>query len=370
MESLFRSLCFVGIRELKRIGLRASCKPKHILHAIEKFAASDIDEDCASELFHFAGVCLEKKGYNDTSLIEQLKSNGFGFGSQRSLVWLWRFSSRQTKLTPGNSNERHIVDWNEMFHDTSKPIVVDIGSGMGASLLNLATLDKTDGAIKDVFDIDGALQMPWSDFNYAGTELNQAMVNFGNGIVSRDTTSQRRGRVNFFCMPAHEFLYQLEQYPGGIVLAMINYPSPYRLMDGNVGNSQLPLMQSGQFMVTRQVLQSIGALLYKSDGNGYFLFQTKCEDVAVHVKNECLDFARMEPNPCKYPIRDIECQYGTRGQRPKRLDDWLQMNPSIERAQGNTFSSASLLPHKGMPETEAQCILDHTVVHRILFKVA
>lgn len=369
MESLFKSLCCVGTHELKRIGFRTSCKSKHILHMVEKFAASGIEGEFVSELFHLAGVCLETKGHNDISLIGQLKRNDFGFGSQRSLVWLWRFSSRQTKLTPRCSNEETFLDWNEIFHDTSKPLVVDLGSGMGSSLLNLATLNITNDAMTCLFDKDGTLQMPWLGFNYAGAELNQAMVNFGNAIITRGTFSQRKGRVHFFCMPAQEFLDQLKRYPGRIALVMINFPSPYRFVAGNAGNSQLPSMQSGRFMVTRQVLQSISALLSKSDGNGFFLFQTKCEDIVVHVKNECLGFAGMEPVPCKHSVRHIDCQYIMRGQRPKRLDDWLQMNPSVERAQGIIYSSTSLLPPKGLPETEAQCILDGTVVHRIIFRV-
>ena len=94
---LFRTLTRVGIHELKRTGRRASFKPKHILHMVEKFAACDIQGQHAIDLYHAAGECLETKGYDDSGLIESLKDGNFGVHSPRPLIWLWRFSSRQKK---------------------------------------------------------------------------------------------------------------------------------------------------------------------------------------------------------------------------------------------------------------------------------
>ena len=369
MDSLFQSLGLIGIHELQRTGLRTSFRSKQILHYIEKFAASDIQGECASTLYRLAADYLRKKSYADSSLIEQLKIGNFSLSSQRPLVWLWRFSSRQRKEVPSSQSTtaRYHVYWEEIFHDPHKPLVVDIGSGMGASLLNLAILNSTAGDnAHGIFNSDGTLQMSWTDCNYAGAELNQAMVNFGNGIVSRDTSTRRKGRVHFFCIPAEQFLDQLERYPGEIVLIMINFPSPYRLVDRD-GNSQLPFIQSGQFMVTKRVLQSITSLLSRSAGIGIFLFQTKCEDVAVHVTNECHNLG-LECVDCYNPVKDIDLQYATSRKRPKRLKEWLQTNPLAKRAEGNCYSSSPFLQF-GQPETEAQCTLDNTVVHRCLYQV-
>jgi hypothetical protein len=340
---------------------------------VEKFAASNILGECALELYRVVGVCLEKKGFNDGTLIESLKNGSFGFQSHRPLLWLWRFSSRQKKIAPLNacvtkSVVTKNIEWTEIFHDISKPLVVDIGCGMGSSLLNLSTLNTILDTTKDHFDQDGSLQMPWSAYNYAGADLNQAMVNFGAGIVSRDTTI-RKGRVHFFCFSAEEFLNQLQHYPGGVALIMINFPSPYQLDTQNSGNSQLPSKHSGQFMVTKEVLQLIVCLLSRSDQNAFFLFQTKCEDVAVQVKEECLALGRLECVPCKNPVENIDYRYTQIGKRPKRVDQWLKAKRSRERAEGNMYSCTRLLPMIGQPETEAQCDHDNTVVHRCLFRL-
>ncbi len=238
---------------------------------------------------------------------------------------------------------------------------------VGASLLNLSTLTSNYDA--NVNAGGGDLQMAWSIFNYAGVDLNQAFVNFGNGIVSRD--SRRMGRVKYLCTSAEIFLSELRFYTGGTALIMINFPSPYRLSVTGSGNSQLPTMNANQFMVTKEILELISRLLSKSDdigGESFFLFQTKCEDVAVLVKNECLALGTLEPVLCKNPMKDIDIQYENRGKRPKREDDWLAAAPFAERAEGTMYSSTPLLPTVGHPETEVQCSHENYVVHRFLFR--
>ena len=367
---LFQILCRVGIYELKRTGLRASFQPKHILHMVEKFAASDIQGQYALELYNIAGIYLEKKKYNDTKLIENLKEGRFAFHFTRPLIWLWRFSSRQKKISPAEYAQRshdnvtvRSIKWSEFFKNTSKPLVVDIGSGMGASLLNLSTMARKDSKT-------GELNMDWPDCNFAGADLNQSFVNFGNGIISRDTTSQRRGRVHFFSLSAEDFLESIHTYPGRLALVMINFPSPYRLEVTEVGNSQLPSKYSNQFTVTEKVLVLVDRLLSRSNHegmNGIFLFQTKCEDMAVYVKNECLSLTSMESVSCKYSVKDVELEYSNSGKRQKRVDEWLRTSPA-ERAEGTMYSSRPLLPNTCLPETEVQCIYDKTIVHRLIFR--
>jgi len=369
-SSLFQNLSCIGIHELNRSGHRSSFKPKNILHMVEKFAASDIHGHQALELYRVAGVCLEKKGYIDARLIHSLKDGSFGFHCDRPLIWLWRFSSRQKKVSLSGfllkSNDGKNVNWDEIFDDTSKPLVCDVGSGMGASLLNLSVLASLDGSAKDKSNLDSdALQIPWSRCNYVGADLNRAMVRFGNGVISRDV-ARRSGRVHFLCFSAEDFLTELLFYPGGLSLIMINFPSPYRL-DG-AGNTQLPSKRSNQFMVTKKVLASIAELLDGKGAGGLFLFQTKCEDVAIHVKNECLSLGTMECVATQYPIEDIDLHYNKIGKRPKRVDEWLKDAQSAERAEGSTYSSTPLLPTAGRPETEVQCSHDNTVVHRVLFR--
>ncbi|KAL7534773.1 hypothetical protein ACHAXR_006069, partial [Thalassiosira sp. AJA248-18] len=351
--SLFQTLRCIGVHELKRAGLRASFKPKHILQMVEKFAACDTQH--AFDLYHIAGDILDKKGYIDSALIEKLKDGNFGFHCERPLIWLWRFSSRQKKVSEivSKSQEQRSIIWDNIFTDPSLPLVVDVGSGMGASLLNLSTLISRDESAEESSKADDhALQMTWSGFNYVGADLNLSMVNFGNGIISRDSTARRTGRAHFFCLSAEDFLIELHSYPGSVALIMINFPSPFRLAENGAGNSQLPSKHSNRFMVSKEVLASVAGLLSNNSGNGLFLFQTKCEDVAVHVKNDCLSLGTLECIPCNNSVDDIEHLYKTSGKRPKRVDEWLKATPSVERAEGRMFSNTPLLPKAGRPETE------------------
>mmetsp|Transcript_41507 Transcript_41507/g.88435 ORF Transcript_41507/g.88435 Transcript_41507/m.88435 type:complete len:640 (+) Transcript_41507:108-2027(+) len=364
-STLFQTLCCIGMHELERSGPRASFQPKNILHMVEKFAACDIRGQPALDLYHTAGVCLEKKGYRDARLIQSLKGGSFGFHSDRPLIWLWRFSSKQKKVSLSailsKAKDRRTVEWDQIFYDASKPLVCDIGSGMGTSLLNLSVLTSI-GRAKDNSNPSDELQMTWSRCNYVGADLNRAMVNFGNGIISRDK-ARRVGRVHFLCLSAEDFLTELCSYPGEISLAMINFPSPYRLC--GEGNLQLPSKDSDKFMVTKNVLLSIAELIGRE---GLFLFQTKCEDLAVHVKNECLSLGAMEFLPIQNSMKNVDIQYEKNGKRPKRVDEWLKVVPFVERAEGFMYSSASLLPKGGRPETEVQCSHDGSVVHRFILK--
>ena len=389
-KPFFQDLLCICIHELNRVGHRASFRSKYILHMVEKFAACDIRGKFALELYRIAGECLEQKDFSDLQLIQSLKDGTFGLNSDRPLLWLWRFSTRQrkvsivdfeasTKKVTKNSDgvvawdaveSTNAINWEDFFYDSSKPLVVDLGSGMGSSLLNLSTIISSDSR----FAIKNSLPIEWQGCNYVGADLNQNFVNFGNGIVSRDR--RRLGRVNFFCLTADDFLTKLQTYPGPTAMVMIHFPSPYRLMaldstegnDSHSGNSQLPFTFDG-FMVTRKLLVSISELLRRFEGDGILLFQTKCEDVAIHVKELGLSIGTLDCVKCESPVENIDMRYKeTSGKRPKRVDDWLRSTPSTERAEGVVWSSLPLLPGKCQPETEVQCNNERTIIHRCVFQ--
>ena len=145
-------------------------------------------------------------------------------------------------------------------------------------------------------------------------------------------------------------------------------------------------------MVSTGLLGLISTLLLPKSNNahhkdhaGVFLFQTKCEDVAVRVKNDCLSLRTMECIPCKCPVVNIDRIYddngkregkgngsgtgtGTSNGRPKRVEEWMKIDPLAERAEGKMWSSIPLLPTKGRPETEVQCEYESTIVHRCMFR--
>jgi len=245
---------------------------------------------------------------------------------------------------------------------------------MGASILNLSVLGCNDAKQRDCSD-DSRYQISvdWPNCNYLGGDLNPAFVNFGNGIVSRDR--RRIGRVSFVHRSAEELMANVLSYPGPISLIMIHFPSPYKLASSRgKGNSQLPSEGAVGFMVTTKLLQNISDLLCNNKSccgiqGGLFIFQTKCEDVAVNIKQLCESLESLECVQCKKYIIDIERIYEHKARvRPKRVDDWLDANPSAERAEGEVWSSVPLLPLKGRPETEIQCEHDNSVVHRCMFR--
>ncbi|KAL7477648.1 hypothetical protein ACHAW6_003447 [Cyclotella cf. meneghiniana] len=102
--------------------------------------------------------CLSgKEGHQICHLIESLKNRSFGFQSHMVLLWLWRFSSGQKKIGSLNtfmtqSTVIKTIYWKEIFHDISKPVVIDVGCGMGSSLLNLSV-----NTTQDQIDQDGSL---------------------------------------------------------------------------------------------------------------------------------------------------------------------------------------------------------------------
>jgi hypothetical protein len=323
---------------------------------VEKFAASDVCGEDAMQLYKIAADCLEKKNYNDKTYIESLRNGTFGFRG-RPLLWLWRFSSRQKKVKIDKESSNKCIDvinWQDVFHDTSKPLVVDIGSGMGTCILGLASTSSSSHE---------ELPIQWSQYNYAGVDLNQALVRFGNGVVSR-WPNARKGRAKFFCCPADNFLSKLKSYQGRITFIMVNFPSPYRLEAGERGNLQLPSAEN--FMVTNKLFELIRDL----GGNDatYFMFQTKCEDVAVYLKKECTINGMKGITAGDKAVENIDNIYSKNMYVPKRVKEWLRTHPHAERAEGHLFWSQPILPLDCLPETEIQCLSENKVVHRCLFK--
>ncbi len=358
-NSLFQNLVSIGIHELKRAGSRSSFPPKNILHIIEKFAASDVRKEYAMELYQIAADCLEKKNYKDTLYIENLRNGSFGFHG-RPLLWLWRFSSRQKKVEidhQGNRKWKDAINWQDEYQDTNRPLVVDIGSGMGTCILGLGSTSSEK--------VHEKLRIHWSECNYAGVDLNPALVRFGNGVASR-RSSAKKGRVKFFCCPADAFFSKLKSYQGRIALVLVNFPSPYRLDSGERGNLQLPSAEN--FIVTSKLLEQICTLARNDASETYFMFQTKCEDVAVYLKNECLRNGLSGITARDKAVDSIEDIYARNKSVPKRVNDWLHIEPRAERAEGNLFWSEPILPLDCLPETEIQCLNNNKVVHRCLFK--
>ena len=365
---IFEAIIRIAIHELKRTGDRSSFQSKYILQMVEKFAACGIASTSMLELYANAAECLQKKGFQDAELIASLRSGSFGLHSDRPLLWLWRFSARQKKIVLADANNSsECISWSSCFGDASKGLVVDIGCGLGVSLLNLSTISSHEPQHVTVDSKDLA-HMKWGDYNYVGADLNRQLIDYANGVVSRRNEIHGKKRVEFFCIPALQLLSDLKSYPGKIELITIHFPSPFRLQTATKkkGNAQLPQSRTDGFMISSDVAMMISELLNESLGS--LVFQTQCEDVAVYAKKLLLDTGSLECVHCVSPVEDVDARYRENsGIAPKRVQEWLNYTLDAERAEGKCWSSIPLMPAFGKPETEVNCEFQNTVVHQCLF---
>jgi hypothetical protein len=375
-ETLFHALGRMALHELGRIGKRTSFQNKHVLQMMEKIACSGLSGDIARVIFRTGGHCLKNKGYEDEQLIDNLINGNFSLHSDRPLLWLWRHSKRQKKpVIPfsddknlnGKGNE-NICDWKAIFDNPNNDLIVDIGCGMGVSLLGL---DKMSSSIKQT-DTNEVSSIDWTTCNFLGADLNPLMTEYADGIVSRYSTKKT---ICFLNLSASDLVRKIMWYPGKVRLIMVQFPSPFRLELSNknkrphipVGNSQLPDNLDG-FMISKSLLKLSSQLLEKRGGDGKIFFQTKCEDVAIYVKALALETQTLECIRVTDHVQSIEKVYEDAGRLPQRVVKWLDSTPGTERAEGPEWLSKYFLPEIARTETEVACKIDGSVVHRCLFR--
>eukprot|EP00979_Chaetoceros_neogracilis_P003792 scaffold659_cov260-Chaetoceros_neogracile.AAC.6 len=393
--SLFEALTFICLEEIMRFGERPSCRAMDIMHIVERIAASGVSNDTFRKLQKAAAKCLETKEVKDIEdlvrrgVVEILHQGKFELHSERSLLWIWRFSTRQRKqraflksaakhwdsqTSGGNTmasthNNPDIgtvdtlpLDWTRIFKDPTLPLVVDIGCGMGVSILGLSTLDEIDKTEDATFNLD------WSKCNFLGADLSNLGINFASSITAR---WDLRSNVHFTVGSAEDVMDQIkDSYPGSVELCMIQFPTPFRFKDKsdeglasvvNQGNQQLPTDAFSGFMVTQRLLESVRNTLNPECGR--LLLQSNVEDVAVFMNKLASDIS-FETLPAEKCVEKIE--EGKDGM-PQRTQKWISLGS--ERAKGLMWSAETFLPSKkGATETEVACSLNGTPVHRVLLK--
>lgn len=391
---IYDELAQVASEELLRFGSKNSCRSKDILHIVERFAMAGCVGSSVHQLHSVAADCLQIKMMNNTTdsiqdgddgsidynkIIKSLRDSSFGLHSERSLLGLWRFSTRQRKQRVFFENAArhfdgrfgkestmlHSIDddksdpyeWRALFKDPPRPLVVDVGSGMGVSLLGLAG-GKDAGTTGDE-----EIQLDWNKCNFVGVDLSRLAIRFAKGVSNRWELSNLR----FIVGQAEECIERLSTYPGPVKLAMIQFPTPYRYTNSREDeeasvaqgyNSQLPEdSEAGCFMVTEKLLRLIQEVLSR-DENGMLLVQSNCEDVAVRMKNIAETKAGFESVEFKNSVISLDAV-------TQRAQRWVENGG--DRAIGKSFSSLPLLPMSGRTETEVACLLDEKPVHRCLF---
>ena len=396
-NSVYNELADVAGEELLRFGNKSSCRAKDVLHIVERFAMAGVTGSSVQRLYGVAANCLETKVMTNATdciidgdesnidysgIIKSLRSStrhSFGLHSERSLLGVWRFSTRQRKqrvifenaakhydgkfgkesIAPQSADDTKEIDkydWTKLFEDPKRPLVVDVGSGMGVSLLGLSSTNN------DVIN-DEEIQIDWSECNFVGVDLSRLAIRYARGVSSR----WELDNLKFIVAPAEECIERLSSYPGPIQLAMIQFPTPYRYTadtedaEASVAqgyNAQLPKdSESGCFMVTEKLLSQIHRILSRQH-NGRLLVQSNCEDVAVRMKNIAETKAGFEAIEFENSVTSLDAV-------TQRAQRWVASGG--ERAIGKSFSSLPLLPMIGRTETEVACSLDGKPVHRCLF---
>ena len=399
--SLFDALTFICLSELKRFGRKSSCQPIDIMRLVERIAASGVRSKNFVALQHEAARCLEEK---DPKNIQPLVQRGvlatlykgeFELHSERSLLCIWNFSTKQRKqraflksaakhwesknqimetADSGNASSmlknsaNFSIAWDAVFEDPTLPLVVDIGCGMGVSILGLSTM-KIDRQLDNLMS-----NIDWNRCNFLGADLSRICINFASSIVKRWGLSDN---VHFTVASAEDVMEVVSQtYPGNVNLCMIQFPTPFRFdgkaleeREGEIGlasekhqgNMQLPTDAFSGFMVTKKLIESTYSAL--NNETGRLLLQSNCEDVAIYM-NRLASNSGFDPLPSQKNVTKI-CD--TEGEISQRTQKWIALGG--ERAESSIWNTATVLPSiRGATETEVACLLNKTPVHRVLLR--
>ncbi len=345
-ETLFCWLTQVVCKELRRFGTRSSCRLKDVLAIAKRMAAAGIRHD--QELNQVLRQCLEAKHATNNQVVS--------FQSDGCALLLWEFSTRQKKpkaflhpaarhfgkfdATPKDKSPTNApFDWYQLFQDPHRPLVIDVGCGMGVSLLRLASQQTN----------------LWQNCNFLGIDLNPVTIGYGAGLAERWNLSDR---LTFVVDTAEHALQQvLTSYPGTVSNILIQFPTPYRLAVSS-GNTQLPRSATDGFMVSLELLQLCRAILVP---DGTLWLQSNCEDVAVWMFHTACEQAGFTP------VVDVAVESPTPpppSELTQRTRQWIAMGG--ERAQGPGWINRPLLPRTAMTETEVACLIQGTPIHRCI----
>ena len=388
---LFDSLTHIAIEELERFGNKSSCRAKDIMHIVERLYATGLTGDLSKRLSDVAAKCLSDKEFRgrntstNEGIIDLLQRHEFDLHCDRPLLWLWRFSIRQKKQrsflrgateqyerynhdsgeivssVKESTSERTEYNWSELFADPSNPLVIDIGCGYGVSLHGLATLQEKDLTVSTTTE---ELDIEWGQCNFLGVDLSRTAIGFGNALSLRWGI---QGKLAYVVGSAEDVLQAVQRtYPGSVCLAMIQFPTPFKLQKVSVenenekeakGNSQLPKHPYSDFMVTNNLLQIARETL---SSRGKLIMQSNVEDVAVYMR-DIAESGGFSALAVSNPITSFD---QIKARVPQRTKEYAETGG--KRALGEGWARDALLPRRGATETEVACLLETTPVHRFV----
>jgi SAM-dependent methyltransferase len=368
-SELFELLTQVCVKEVKRFGSRPSCRAKDLTAICDKLAAAGVKGHAQFE--NTIAECLVDKS---SGVLDTL-NNTLDLHHESCSLMIWKFSARQRKQksflrTAAQHWEQHSFDpndnrilnhsnlpsserqWKDIFLDVTRPLVVDLGCGMGITLLGLATCHTSHG---------------WEKCNFLGTDLSVLAIGYANGLASRWELGDR---LRFTVASAEELIESLSTYPGRTEAVLVQFPTPFRLnftshesTGPRQGNLQLPVSIDDGFMVTPKLLKKILAQLKTGSAGddcvGKLMMQSNCEDVALWVHDMSCEIGFRAEEASGF----VSIPVNTTNQRSLR---WAASGG--KRAVGPIWSADSLLPRNAWSETEVACQINKTPMHRCVLR--
>jgi len=366
-------LAHVAALELQRKSIRPSRKAADILYVVERIAAAGVKGTYANALYRVAAESLVgSQGFDrhthGTTLQQLAQTNGQSFGlttSPRALLCVFRrFSTlypRMTEedvacsvqlqdlLTQPPPPPLPIIHFDDEIH---RPWVVDIGCGLGTSLLGLADFDTNSQPSSSM--AGAVLDLDWSKCNYLGGDVNPRAIAWARSISTRWNL---HGRLQFCHATAQVLLKYLQartisesllpqeapdqsQQPLSesqaqqtettriksvinIGLLVLQFPTPYRLQeDKDTGNIYLPSSpEDEKFMANKTMLMEIVNLMKRqrqqhamdvSEENKegrhpicHLLVQSNCEDVALYIHDTLLELGLIAVELAHYVVLPV-----------------------------------------------------------------
>ena len=371
VNRIMEILCHVASKEIAR-RRNQSRKSVELLSMCEKFAAAGCSGGCLQLVISEARKVSE--GLNGSDSMSQTMANNLAnlnFWSERSLLALWRKSHTLHKVSKRDfdsalSVEDIIVD-PPKFDDPSLPLVVDVGCGLGVTLIGLAAM--AEGQLSDERSESDRLPLPleWAEYNYLGADYSLNATRWASSLTMRMKLS---GRCHFIHASAEALLEYADKADVNVKMILVQFPTPYRLNhDDKQGGRNEKLPRSSvdpTFLANETFLDHCAEILTRDevDSERYILLQSNCEDVALQLHESLLsrNLVAMDAVRPRHTFNGLEVS--------SRTKSWLQSRDGEHtyRALGRQWSSEPIIPVA--TETEASCSKHATPIHRCLFKVS
>ena len=400
--------------DLARVGHRNSCRSIDLLDICRTFSAAGVEDQ---EFYLQVAEIIDCKIKNNEnqeeyenqsflkSAAEKLRCDYNMFIDERALCLLWRKNRRGNKAglqradkididvdldTTSNTSSKSGTNImiSDLFENPELPLIVDLGCGLGLSMLGLAYSNRKEG----------------EKFNFLGVDMSESALQYAEGISSRFLL---QGNCRFLKSEALLAVYSIQSsYRGDVQWYIVSFPTPYHINNNKnyknntvlTGNTQLPNEEKFMFSVdlVRAMEDSLLQYNKKTDRRkeenslinrcrGIF-FQSNAEDVSLHMKKIIEDTCS---NALNLPDSS-EFQIAEGGELCKWVEDVNEISKSGDVREGSrlnkylkAYSEASLAPRAigegwlsrnpfpfGKTETETACeLLLEKSVYRCLFIV-